>query len=200
VRILHDAAILAVPGRKSRGRELAAALGCRFGRAAESNVKSNRSRPAAMRRAQGWQPGRASGLLVMIPLLACVGAAWAAAPAANGADAAPVRAGSCRSLAGVPYTQPVFLGYACRDRECNAHKAGFAWAERNGVTDAAECAASPNPAFVEGCRAYADESVTPEQAGFEWARENELDDACRCRGGGTGFEAGCAAYVVETGR
>ena len=75
-----------------------------------------------------------------------------------------------------------------------------AWAERNAVTDARECGASPNPAFVEGCRAFVEEAVTPEQAGFEWARENELDETCRCRGGGAGFEAGCAAYVTESGR
>lgn len=137
-------------------------------------------------------------------LLACAHAAWAAAPSdpatSASADIATVRPGRCPSLTRAPYAAPVFLGYACRDRECNAHKSGFAWAERNGVTDVGECAASPNPAFVEGCRAYAEETVTPEQAGFEWARENELDDTCRCRGGGTGFEAGCAAYVTESGR
>jgi hypothetical protein len=63
-----------------------------------------------------------------------------------------------------------------------------------------ECVASPNPAFVEGCRAYAEEAVTPEQAGFEWARANDFDDSCRCRGGGAGFEAGCVAYVTEAAR
>ena len=129
-----------------------------------------------------------------------MGAAAAATPVTAARSHDRARAGSCRSLPREPYTQPVFLGYACRDRECATHKAGFAWAERNGVTDVRDCAASPNPGFVEGCRAFAEEAVTPEQAGFEWARENELDDACRCRGGGTGFEAGCAAYVVETGR
>jgi len=153
-----------------------------------------------MRRAERWQAGRGRRLLLITSLLACTGAWAAAAPGATSPDATPGRAVGCPSLPRVPYTEPVFLGYACRDRECNAHKSGFAWAERNGVTDAAECAASPNPAFVEGCRAFAEEAVTPEQAGFEWARENELDDPCRCRGGGTGFEAGCAAYVVETGR
>ncbi len=49
---------------------------------------------------------------------------------------------------------------------------------------------------MEGCRAFAEEAVTPEQAGFEWARENELDDTCHCPGAGPGFEAGCAAYVT----
>lgn len=147
-----------------------------------------------------WCHGRLS------PWLAVALALWSAAtlgagtPAPTIAGTAGDRPPACRSPAGVPYAPPVFLGYACRDRECNGHKSGFAWAERNGVTDARECEASPNPAFVEGCRAFAEEAVTPEQAGFEWARENELDETCRCRGGGAGFEAGCAAYVTESGR
>jgi len=95
-----------------------------------------------------------------------------------------------------PYAPRGFLGYACRDDRCSSHKAGFDWAERNGIADARACAARNDPAFVEGCRAFAEEAVTPEQAGFEWARENELDDRCHCAGAGPGFEAGCAAYVT----
>jgi hypothetical protein len=95
-----------------------------------------------------------------------------------------------------PYAPRGFLGYACRDDRCSSHKAGFDWAERNGIADARACTTRNDPAFVEGCRAYADEAVTPEQAGFEWARENELDDRCHCAGAGPGFEAGCAAYVT----
>lgn len=150
--------------------------------------------------------GRGRALFLIASLLACGHAASAAVPAAPVPGASPsepvaaVGPGRCTSLTREPYTAPVFLGYACRDRECTAHKSGFAWAERNAVADAKECAASPNPAFVEGCRAFVEETVTPEQAGFEWARENELDETCRCRGGGTGFEAGCAAYVTEGGR
>jgi hypothetical protein len=145
------------------------------------------------------QPGRGALLLLALSVLAGTGGAVAAPSGTPGPDVPSGRAGRCQSVSRVPYAAPVFLGYACRDQECTTHKAGFAWAERNGVTDVRECAASPNPAFVEGCRTFAEEAVTPEQAGFEWARENELADACRCRGGGTGFEAGCAAYVVETG-
>ena len=89
-----------------------------------------------------------------------------------------------------------FLGYTCRDDRCNSHKAGFDWAERNGIADARACTSRNDPGFVEGCRAFAEEAVTPEQAGFEWARENELDDTCQCPGAGPGFEAGCAAYVT----
>ena len=146
-----------------------------------------------------------AALCITLPF-ACGHVAWAAGPgdavpgASAGVTSATASPGRCPSVARASYAAPVFLGYACRDRDCTTHKAGFAWAERNGVTDVGECVASPNPAFVEGCRAYAEETVTPEQAGFEWARENELDDTCRCRGGGTGFEAGCAAYVTESGR
>ena len=95
-----------------------------------------------------------------------------------------------------PYAPRGFLGYACRDDRCSSHKAGFDWAERNGIADARACATRNDPAFVEGCRAFAEEAVTPEQAGFEWARENELADRCLCAGAGQGFEAGCTAYVT----
>lgn len=95
-----------------------------------------------------------------------------------------------------PYAPRGFLGYACRDDRCSSHKAGFDWAERNGIADARACASRNDPAFAEGCRAFADEAVTAEQAGFEWARENELGDRCHCAGAGPGFEAGCAAYVT----
>jgi hypothetical protein len=94
------------------------------------------------------------------------------------------------------YAPRSFLGYACRDDRCNSHKAGFDWAERNGVADAGACTSRNDPGFVEGCRAFADEAVTPEQAGFAWARENEFDDTCHCAGAGPGFAAGCAAYVT----
>jgi hypothetical protein len=113
---------------------------------------------------------------------------------------APARSGaadacSCAAARRV-YAPRGFLGYACRDDHCNSHKAGFDWAERNGIADARTCTARNDPGFVEGCRAFAEEAVTPEQAGFEWARENELDDTCHCAGAGPGFEAGCAAYVT----
>jgi hypothetical protein len=88
-----------------------------------------------------------------------------------------------------------FLGYTCRDARCTSHKAGFDWAERNGIADSRSCLARNDIAFTEGCRAYAEETVTAEQAGFQWARENDLADPCLCAGGGAAFEAGCEAYV-----
>lgn len=88
-----------------------------------------------------------------------------------------------------------FLGYACRDSRCTSHKAGFDWAERNGIADARACVTRNDVAFAEGCRAFAEDAVTAEQAGFQWASDNGLGDACLCAGGGAAFEAGCEAYV-----
>ena len=93
-----------------------------------------------------------------------------------------------------------FLGYACREPDCGAHKAGFAWADRHGVTDAAACAEADDAAFGEGCRAFAERAVTAEQSGFEWARANALPDDCSCGGAGPRFAAGCEAFVRAFGR
>jgi hypothetical protein len=109
-------------------------------------------------------------------------------------------AAACAAADRVPYEPRVFLGYACRDGECAAHKAGFAWADRQGVADTQACAEAEDDAFVEGCRAFAEQSVTAEQSGFEWARDNELGDDCLCGGAGPRFAAGCEAYVTGFGR
>jgi len=93
-----------------------------------------------------------------------------------------------------------FLGYACRDPDCGAHKAGFAWADRQGITDAAACASAEDAAFGEGCRAFVERAVTAEQSGFEWARANALPDDCSCGGAGPRFAAGCEAFVRAFGR
>lgn len=100
---------------------------------------------------------------------------------------------ACAGSTREPYAPWVFFGYAC-DGPCNEHKNGFAWAERNGIGNPSACGGAASP-FAEGCRAYAQFTVTPEQAGFEWASENELSDACECGGAGTAFEAGCEAYL-----
>ena len=97
-------------------------------------------------------------------------------------------------------TQRVFLGYLCRDGDCAGHKAGFAWADRTGITDGSACMDAEEPAFVEGCRAFAEHTVTAEQSGFEWARDNGLADDCHCGGAGSRFQAGCEAYVMGFGR
>ena len=91
----------------------------------------------------------------------------------------------------------VFLGYACAGHCCE-HKAGFAWAERNGIGNPAACTGREG-GFTEGCRAYAEYAVTAEQAGFEWAVENDLANRCDCGGAGDAFRAGCEAYLREAG-
>ena len=93
-----------------------------------------------------------------------------------------------------------FLGYVCREPECAAHKAGFAWADRHGLTDAAACADADDAAFGEGCRAFIGLAGTAEQSGFEWARANALPDDCSCDGAGPRFAAGCEAFVRAFGR
>ena len=98
-----------------------------------------------------------------------------------------------------PYAPRSFLGYACEEPDCAAHKAGFAWADRMGVTDPRDCAVASLAGFEQGCRAFAEETVTAEQSGFECARENEVVDVCLCRGAGPRFEAGCDAHVTGFG-
>ena len=133
--------------------------------------------------------------------LRILGLAWIAIAAGHAcvATAAPGLGHSatpCRadSPASAPASRG-FLGYSCRDARCSSHKAGFDWAERNGIEDGRACLARNDVAFTEGCRVFADAAVTAEQAGFQWARANDLADHCLCTGAGPGFEAGCAAYI-----
>lgn len=93
-----------------------------------------------------------------------------------------------------------FLGHACREPGCAAHKAGFAWADRLGLVDSAACADAEDAAFLEGCRAFTEVAVTAEQSGFEWARANALPDDCLCDGAGPRFAAGCEAFVRAFGQ
>jgi hypothetical protein len=129
----------------------------------------------------------------LLTLLVLVGAALVASRADA---AAPAR--NCQGTpARIPHAVPLsFLGRACRDDECAGHKAGFGWADRNGIADPRDCAEAEDPAFVEGCEAFAAATATAEQAGFSWARDNGLEDRCRCGGAGPRFEAGCEAFVT----
>jgi len=86
-----------------------------------------------------------------------------------------------------------FLGYDC-DAGCEQEKAGFAWAELQGATDPGVCAAGRDvvtEGWVRGCRAYAEESTSPEEAGERWAMENELGSGRWCDGAGPRFRTGC---------
>lgn len=55
-------------------------------------------------------------------------------------------------------SQGSIAGQGCT-QDCGGHEAGYAWAERNGITDPGQCGGS-SWSFIEGCRAYADEAVT----------------------------------------
>jgi len=134
---------------------------------------------------QGGRTLAAMGALILVPAIAAAGQVSDLHHSGCGF-------GTARQL----YALRAFFGYACRDDECASHKAGFAWADRGGITDPEACREAEDDAFNEGCRAFADDAVTAEQAGFEWARENEVVDACLCGGAGPRFEAGCEAYVT----
>ena len=95
-----------------------------------------------------------------------------------------------------PYQARTFLGYAC-NADCAIEKAGFAWAERHGLTSPGACVAT-DPALEAGCRAYATEGMSSMEAGYAWALENEVADPLLCNGGGDGFRRGCRQYVDES--
>jgi hypothetical protein len=94
------------------------------------------------------------------------------------------------------YQERTFLGYACH-ADCALHKAGFAWAERHGISTPAACAAI-DAEFLAGCSAYATEGLAPFDAGYAWALENEVADPALCTGAGTVFLRGCRQYVDES--
>ena len=52
-----------------------------------------------------------------------------------------------------PAPAPKFGGYPCLG-DCSDDKAGYRWAERNGVTDPDSCSGNTG-SFIEGCRVYA---------------------------------------------
>ena len=107
---------------------------------------------------------------------------------------ATAHAWTCPGTASEPYEPRTFLGYACAD-DCRRHKAGFAWAERHRVTDAAACDGL-ELLQAEGCRAFVEEGARPEAAGDRWATENEIADRCLCDGAGARFRAGCLRAVA----
>ena len=109
-----------------------------------------------------------------------------------GAAAVPVGPGRCCEI----YQARTFFGYAC-DANCALHKAGFAWAERHGITTPTACAAI-DPEFRAGCSAYAADGLAPFDAGYAWALENEVADPALCTGAGAAFERGCRQYVDES--
>ncbi len=67
------------------------------------------------------------------------------------------------SAEGLPQT---YKGYDCT-KDCSGHKAGYAWAQKKGITDIHDCRGKSR-SFVEGCRS--------------WVLEQNDDDADPDRG------------------
>jgi hypothetical protein len=49
-----------------------------------------------------------------------------------------------------------FHGYECTD-DCSGHEAGYAWAEREDVTNPNDCDGN-SQSFIEGCEAWTNEN------------------------------------------
>jgi hypothetical protein len=49
-----------------------------------------------------------------------------------------------------------FGGYECTD-DCAGHKAGYDWAEANGITDPNDCTMGNSQSFYEGCVVYTED-------------------------------------------
>lgn len=58
------------------------------------------------------------------------------------------------ALAALSAHAETFKGYQCT-KDCSGHRAGYAWAQRKGITDASQCTGNSR-SFVEGCMAYAE--------------------------------------------
>ena len=59
------------------------------------------------------------------------------------------------SLGAPASAQETFRGYNCTD-DCSGHRAGYDWAQRNDITDEADCD-TDSQSFSEGCQAYVEE-------------------------------------------
>jgi len=59
----------------------------------------------------------------------------------------------------------MFHGYRCT-KDCSGHAAGYAWAERHGITDKDHCGGKSR-SFIEGCRAYAEENSSDNEGSDE---------------------------------
>lgn len=60
----------------------------------------------------------------------------------------------------LPASAESFKGYPCT-QDCSGHEAGYAWAQRKGISDAADCRGNSN-SFIEGCLAAVAESFNPD--------------------------------------
>lgn len=97
----------------------------------------------------------APGLLPLVLILVVGGCARREAGAAQSAFAPVVEAApNGPTPVGGPYEDRHGVG-AC-EHDCLMHEIGYQWAQKNGVTDAAQCGGDSEE-MVEGCEAYAED-------------------------------------------
>lgn len=58
-------------------------------------------------------------------------------------------------LLAAPVGAADFHGYPCT-QDCSGHKAGYAWAEKKGITERENCGGKSN-SFIEGCFAWVED-------------------------------------------
>ncbi len=51
-------------------------------------------------------------------------------------------------------------------QDCSGHEAGYEWASENGIADPYDCDGN-SESFIEGCRAYANESRIDEEESYD---------------------------------
>ncbi|WP_210337718.1 hypothetical protein [Mesorhizobium sp. INR15] len=61
--------------------------------------------------------------------------------------------------------------YDCTE-DCSGHKAGYDWAQQNGVSDTSDCSGN-SQSFIEGCEAYVE---NPNRGSDEDDDGNEVDN------------------------
>lgn len=67
--------------------------------------------------------------------------------------------------------QQTFGGYECTE-DCSGHKAGYDWAQQNGISDESDCG-SNSQSFNEGCQTYLED---PDRGSEEDDDGNEIND------------------------
>lgn len=67
-----------------------------------------------------------------------------------------------------------FHGYYCTD-DCSGHRAGYAWAQRNDITNTYDCTGR-SQSFIEGCYAWVEENDDGYDDDAERIEEGECYD------------------------
>ena len=138
-----------VPGRPREG-ERSRSAGRSFG--VERPATAAQRRSALM----PAKPVRCLALALSPLILLVAGCARREAASPTRAAFAPVEGAAPRGPTpiGGPYEDRHGVG-AC-EHDCLLHEIGYQWAQKNGVTDAAQCGGDSEE-MVEGCEAYAED-------------------------------------------